>query len=381
VTVFLISRKLDNFPITGDDGYTPATVKLPFTKAKTITLHKLVGDPRIDDRFEEHTKVETTTLDAKTFKGTLAVNAQTGAETRGLPPASIFCYVFEGTDVAKPSLPPQARFEIPNLIVAGEPATLRGTAGEGLTYAWDFGPAGKSTERDPAVTFREAIMTDLSLTVTNPQGQADTLTRKRYPVGVRFGEEVWRPWAMPEWQRAGGGCGRLADDGTLVVSGSFPINALGFYGILCSDPRLGKDFTLEATIQKVEGQGKDPRLLGGITLVSNRRAGLGFTDLDFETLTTHASLLLSPDGAVRKLSGAKDRLDDLLPAGSVTFPAKIRLTVKGGKAIASVETSGSWKEVATCEVPIDLGLRPSLAVGSPSGNAKTAMTVSSVVIK
>jgi PKD repeat protein len=379
VTLFLLSRKLDNFPVTGDEGFTPATVKLPFAKAKKVTLHKLAGDPRTNDLFEELHKVETIALDLKGFSGTLTVNDKTGADARGLPPASVFCYVFEGTDVGKPALPPVARFKLPEVIVAGEPVSFENLSGDGLTYAWDCGVAGTSTEKNPRFTFPEAKMSQISLTVTNPKGLSDTLVWKNYPVGVRFGGAVWRPWRLAFWQSANDkeARGRIDESGSLVVSGIFPINAQGLYSFLQTKPRLRQDFTFEAAVTGVTGHGNDPRNLGGLTLASNRRFGLGFGDEDFEQVTTYVSLLVSPDGAVRKLKGLGDQLDELLPPGSVTFPAKLRLTVKGPKATAAVEQSGAWKELATFDVPEDVGLMPCLTSGA-AHVTPTKMTVSDV---
>jgi hypothetical protein len=381
VTLFLLSRKLDNFPVTGDEGFTPATVKLPFAKAKKITLHKLAGDPRTNDLFEELHKVETVALDPKGFSGTLAVNDKTGANARGLPPASVFCYVFEGTDAGQPALPPVARFKLPKAIVAGEPVTMENLSGDGLTYAWDCGAAGTSTDKNPQFTFPEARMSQISLSVTNAKGLSDTLVRKHYPVGVRFGGAVWQPWRLASWQTGHDkeARGRIDASGSLVVSGIFPINTLGLYSILQTTPRLRQNFTFAATLAGVVGHGNDPRNLGGLTLASNRRLGLGFGDDDFEQVTTHASLLVSPDGAVRKLKGLGDQLDELLPPGSVTFPAKLRLTVKGPKATAAIEQAGTWKELATFDVPEDVGIMPCLASGA-THTTPTKMTVREVNI-
>lgn len=379
VSVFLISRKLDDFPITGDDGFTPATIQLPFAQAKKITLHKLVGDPRVDDRFTENTKVETVNIPATGFRGVLPINEQTGADARGLPPASIFCYVFEGVNAGKPNLPPVARFEIPDQIVVGEPATLKGMSGDDVTYAWDLGQAGKSAERNPRVTFDEARMTDISLTVTDKSGLSDTLTRKRYPVGARFGGEVWWPWSIDFFKKDSGGRGKLNTAGALEVRGSFPASSQGLYSLLRAAPRFQKDFIFEATIAGVEGQGNDPRLVGGLTLITNRRTGLGFSEFDFESLQTVASLLIAPNGAVRKLKGRGEELDELLPAGSVQFPVKARLVVKGAKAVAAVEQGGAWKELATFDLPTDIGLMPALAAASHHAPI-TTMTVTACKI-
>lgn len=221
-------------------------------------------------------------------------------------------------------------------------------------------------------------MHNVTLKVVDSNGVSDELTRFDLPVGLRFKDGIWLPWLV----KNGGVNGRLNDKGELVVNGTGAIVSSGAFSVLRAAPRFRNDFVLESKIEKVssEGKGGDPRILGGLVLASNPRTGLGFSPYDFESLRTHASLLLSPDGAVRKLKGKADQLDELMPAGSITFPAKLRLSVKAGKAVAAVEIQGVWKDVATFTLPDDIGLMPTLAVGSPNTNV-TTMTVSSVVIK
>ena len=375
VTVFLISRKLDNFPVNGDDGFNQASVKLPFTKAKTITLHKLVGDPRVDDRFQEHVKVETVALDPKAFNGTLSVNAQTGADARGLPPASIFCYVFEGTDIGKIALPPVVRYRIPETIIAGEAVTFKSLSDDNLAHSWDFGSAGKSSERNPTVTFKEASLANVELTVTDANGRSETLLRENYPVGIRYGSELWHPrrvWGNP--------LARAHAEGTKLVlhATNAPVGADRAAGLFARG-RQG-DFVFEATIDAISNAANDSRLRGGILLSHEMRFGLGFSPNDWNGLRNPASLLVGPDGAVRKIKGPGEQWDELLPPGSVEFPVRLRLAVAGRKATAAVAKGDAWQDVATFDLSDELPLMPVLVVDAP-GQEESIMTVSNATVK
>jgi len=96
-SVFVLSRKLDSYPYAGDDGYTPVTLRLPFTAAKKITLHQMSGDPRATNLDADNVKVVTSDIPVARFAPKFTLDADRGADRRGLPPGSIFLYVFEGT--------------------------------------------------------------------------------------------------------------------------------------------------------------------------------------------------------------------------------------------------------------------------------------------
>ena len=106
-SVFVLSRKLDNFPYAGDDGFTPVTLRLPFKSARSITLYKMTGDPRATNLDAENVKIQAQAIPVKDFSPDFALNAARGADDRGLPPGATFLYVFEGTRT--PSLPKQPR--------------------------------------------------------------------------------------------------------------------------------------------------------------------------------------------------------------------------------------------------------------------------------
>lgn len=101
--VFLLSRKLDNYPYAGDDGYTPVTLHLPFRSVKSVTLYKMEGAPRANNLDSEAVKVQAQEIPVREFSPTFTLNAARGADVRGMPPAATYLYVFEG--VKTPALP------------------------------------------------------------------------------------------------------------------------------------------------------------------------------------------------------------------------------------------------------------------------------------
>ena len=89
-SVFVVSRKLDGSHDGQDfgDGTTPVTLKLPFTNAQRITLHKLTGDPRANNRQALEIAIQDETVPPSSLKqGALALT---------MPPGSVYLYVFEG---------------------------------------------------------------------------------------------------------------------------------------------------------------------------------------------------------------------------------------------------------------------------------------------
>ncbi|HEX8988529.1 MAG TPA: hypothetical protein VF816_11250 [Rhodocyclaceae bacterium] len=94
--VFVLSRKMPGYPLAGDDGYTPVTLELPIAGANSVTLYRMAGDPRANNVTSDEVRVETIALPAGHAGPRLVVNADTGADRRGLPPASTFLYVFDG---------------------------------------------------------------------------------------------------------------------------------------------------------------------------------------------------------------------------------------------------------------------------------------------
>jgi hypothetical protein len=95
VHVIVLSRKFPGYPARDSDGFTPMTLELPFSAARSVTLHKLSGDPRAHNVTSEEVKVQTQSIPVTAFSSTFVLNEKTGADARGLPPASTFLYVFE----------------------------------------------------------------------------------------------------------------------------------------------------------------------------------------------------------------------------------------------------------------------------------------------
>ena len=116
--VFVLSRKMDNYPYAGDDGFTPVTLELPFKSAGRITLYKMAGDPRATNLDGDQVRIEKQEIPSGAFSPTFVLNAARGADDRGLPPAATFLYVFE--DTATPVLPANPRGSIMTDI--GQPA-------------------------------------------------------------------------------------------------------------------------------------------------------------------------------------------------------------------------------------------------------------------
>ncbi len=94
--VFVLSRKIDNYPVAGDDGFTPVAINLPLSGAKTVRLFRMVGNPRSHNLDGEQVKVESVGLPPAAAAPTFAVSDKTGADARGLPPGATLLYVFEG---------------------------------------------------------------------------------------------------------------------------------------------------------------------------------------------------------------------------------------------------------------------------------------------
>jgi len=94
--VFVLSRKVDHYPLAGDDGFTPVSVSLPIKSARAVTLCRLVGDPRSHNLDSERVKVETINLQSAAAGPVFVINDKTGADARGLPPGATLLYVFDG---------------------------------------------------------------------------------------------------------------------------------------------------------------------------------------------------------------------------------------------------------------------------------------------
>ena len=98
-SVFVVSRKLDgeHDGVDFGDGYAPVTLRLPFAKAAKIAVHKLTGDPRANNRQKLNIALQSQDVSPAALQnGAFAINGGTGGGKGGLPPGSVFLYVFEG---------------------------------------------------------------------------------------------------------------------------------------------------------------------------------------------------------------------------------------------------------------------------------------------
>lgn len=94
LSVFVISRKLG----ANGQGDTPVELQLPISNAQKLTLYRMTGAPTAHNLYEQNVAVETLAIEPKYIGPTLPINALTGGTAAGLPPASVYLYVFEGAE-------------------------------------------------------------------------------------------------------------------------------------------------------------------------------------------------------------------------------------------------------------------------------------------
>ncbi len=105
-SLFVLSRKIPDYPVGYDDGYTPVNVELPFSEAKSVTLYRMTGAPDANNLLSDKVGIEKLEIPALKHGRRFSLNAETGADERGLPPASTFLYVFDGVDTRKGTIQP-----------------------------------------------------------------------------------------------------------------------------------------------------------------------------------------------------------------------------------------------------------------------------------
>lgn len=331
LSVFVLSRKLDNFPIAGDDGFTPASITLPFKNAKKATVYKLVGDPRVDDRHEEHVKIQS--QDLGSFQGgVLQIDQKTGADQRGLPPASIFCYVFEGIDPIKVNEPPVALIGEAALFTTGEPVRLvnRSTDTEDgkPKCRWDIEGVGTFEDFSPEVVFPKSGTYNLRLTATDSAGLT---SQDDYQIVSCLKDTAQRPWVV--W---GNGSNSTVDlqftsDAARLKGSGRNIQAILF------EPLHG-NFEVNATLECPQIENGKDVASSGLMLSSKSPWQRTWTPQGI------GALWVTADGAV-----LNNRRQEILPKGSITFPVKARITVANSKATFAVERNGTWEDVITQE--------------------------------
>lgn len=96
MAVFVISRRMPGFPDAAHDGHTPVRIELPFRTAQRVTLHRMTGPATAHNVESEAVRVERVELPAGVVGPGFELSAANGAGPRGLPPASVLLYVFDG---------------------------------------------------------------------------------------------------------------------------------------------------------------------------------------------------------------------------------------------------------------------------------------------
>ncbi len=99
-SIALMSLKLDgnHNGLDFGNGHTPVTLNLPFKTASKITMQTLEGNPRDNNMKKSSMKVVKKDITSSEIKnGIFNVNAATGGSIDGIPPGTMFIYVFEGT--------------------------------------------------------------------------------------------------------------------------------------------------------------------------------------------------------------------------------------------------------------------------------------------
>jgi len=96
LSLFVISRQLAGYPEAQDADFTPVVVDLPLKSAISLTLYRMTGDATANNLKADNVQVEKLALGKRWTKSNLVVNQATGADPRGLPPSSVYLYVFDG---------------------------------------------------------------------------------------------------------------------------------------------------------------------------------------------------------------------------------------------------------------------------------------------
>ncbi|NRA38683.1 MAG: PKD domain-containing protein, partial [Planctomycetes bacterium] len=178
MTVFVLSRKIPGV-IEGDDpeAYTNVHFDLPFSSAKSVTLHRMCGLARSHNIYKQEVNVDT--ISSIPFAKDFHLNkATTGMPRDGLPPNSIFCYVFSGINAETINQKPISAFSAPTTALLGEAITLSNTSSDAekdtLSSQWNFGGLGTSTETAPTYTFTEPGIHRIDLTVDDSKSGVAT---------------------------------------------------------------------------------------------------------------------------------------------------------------------------------------------------------------
>jgi hypothetical protein len=104
VSVFVLSRKYpgQHDGVNLGNGYTPVVVHLPFaSRPRRITLHKLAhtdgspANPSENNRQLENIAIHSSEIPLSAYGNPFRINAETGGGADGMPPGTVFLYLFE----------------------------------------------------------------------------------------------------------------------------------------------------------------------------------------------------------------------------------------------------------------------------------------------
>lgn len=101
-SLFVLSRKIPDYPVAGDDGFTPVSVDLPFSEPRAVKLYRMTGAPNLNNLLSDNVRIEELDIPPSAVaKRRLTLNAESGADERGLPAASTYVYVFDGVNTKR----------------------------------------------------------------------------------------------------------------------------------------------------------------------------------------------------------------------------------------------------------------------------------------
>jgi hypothetical protein len=105
-SVFVLSRKLDgdHDGVDFGDGTTPVTIQLPFSDCTGLTRVALTApdgtpaDPRTNNITTENVVIDAVSLNPALCSATFTVDQTTGGVAGGMPPGTVYLYVFERSE-------------------------------------------------------------------------------------------------------------------------------------------------------------------------------------------------------------------------------------------------------------------------------------------
>ncbi len=339
VNVFLLSRKLPGFMDdngdgkvgSGDDGYTDVTVQLPFSKADSVTLYKMTGNP-FNHNLDEQ-KIKIVKQDGIPFNRKFALTpATTGDKRNGLPPASVYLYVFEGANIRALNNRPIAAMDVPDRIVVGQPATFTSTCkdpdNDQLAVSWETSDGQTATGKSVSFTFSKPGEHRVNMTVNDGKGGTakasvgfETLIPYRnHLLRIRYLAASWdshKPKITINGDQL-----QFESPGRLEQHGSFAVATL-------ADPLAGdRSLAVHVTGRKSKGDKKLSK--SGLIMMSGLDNG-----------SPKVILAIDGEGKARMFTHRKPQAE--IP---MTAPCWLRLTRNGSTFTGYASKDGkSWQKV------------------------------------